>query len=275
MRAPLIVVMLTFAACGGNTTQPQGGSTAPGEDRTGKTVILESGADVVQAKGPVSQFAMYLNGFHLAKDDPALVMESDHYCNQVNQDFAQCVLFNGNGADARLHGVEYIISEKLYAELPADERIYWHPHNYEILSGELVMPGLPEPVERQALRDKINSYGKTWHVWKTGVHGGQPDPLPFGPPHLAWSFNHDGEAPADLVQSRDARAGTNTTERRRSRAELASAARPQGGVDALAGHFPAAKGAPQGVVNNGDPSTRGVPRFGVSPPEGNPGEKQP
>jgi hypothetical protein len=53
-------------------------------------------------------------------------MESHHYCDQVNEDFAQCALYDGNTAEARLHG-EYIISEKLYATLPADERPYWHP----------------------------------------------------------------------------------------------------------------------------------------------------
>ena len=48
-------------------------------------------------------------------------MEAHHYCNQVNEDFAQCVLFDGNTADSRLMGVEYIISAKLYSTLPASE----------------------------------------------------------------------------------------------------------------------------------------------------------
>ena len=58
----------------------------------------------------------------------------------MNQDFAQCALFDGNGRDARLNGVEYIISEKLFETLPHEERQYWHPHNAEILSGQLVAP---------------------------------------------------------------------------------------------------------------------------------------
>ena len=41
--------------------------------------------------------------------------------------------------------------------------MYWHPHNYEILSCELVMPGLPQTAEKAAIEGKINSYGKTWH----------------------------------------------------------------------------------------------------------------
>jgi hypothetical protein len=30
-------------------------------------------------------------------------------------------------AEARMIGVEYIISEKLYTTLPAEEKAYWHP----------------------------------------------------------------------------------------------------------------------------------------------------
>jgi hypothetical protein len=260
----LFFLLLFTTACGGGSSRPQGGGgAAPGADRTAKTTGLESGANVLQSKAPVEQISMYLNGFHVAKDDPAMVMESDHYCNQVNEDFAQCVLFDGNGKDARLHGVEYIISEQLYGRLPPEERMYWHPHNYEILSGELVMPGLPEPAEKAALKDKINSYGKTWHFWKTGVHGEQPDPLPYGPPHLAWSFNHDGELPPDLLQSRDTRMNVDTAQRRRDRADLAGLAKPQGGVEALAGKLPRAQGAPPGVTDNADANTRPVPSFGV------------
>ncbi len=213
---------------------------------------------------------MHLNGFHAAKDDPSMIMESDHYCNQMNEDVAQCALFDGSGKDARLHGVEYIISGKLYRQLPAEEKLYWHPHNYEILSGQLIMPGVPEPVEKQALKDKVNSYGKTWHFWKTGVHGETADPLPYGPPHLAWSFNHDGEVPADLLRSRDSRLNTNTDRRRDARAGLAGLAEPQSGVEAMAGKFPQATGAPNGVSDNGDPNARPIPTFGIKNVEDKP-----
>lgn len=247
------------AACGGNNTAPAGGKTAPGADRTAKTAVLEDGAKILQRKTPVDQIALYLDGFHAAKADPAMQMEAHHYCNQVNQDFAQCVLFDGNGKDARMMGVEYIISAKLYAALPAGERMYWHPHNYEVLSGELRAPGLPEVAEHAALKDKINSYGKTWHTWMTGMHGRASDSLPYGPAVLQWSFNRDGEADPQMVAARDQRMGLNTAQARKDRADLAPLARPQGGVDAMRGEFPNAAGAPAGVADDGDRSTRGVP----------------
>jgi hypothetical protein len=232
----MMLVAIVSTACGGRNTGPQG--AAPGDDRTAKTAALESGANVLQSKAPVEKISMYLDGFHPMKDDPSTQMESHHYCNQVNEDFAQCVLFDGNTADARLHGIEYIISEKLYATLPAEERVYWHPHNFEILSGQLRMPGIPDAVEKEAMKTKMNSYGKTWHVWNTGVNGRSPDPLPFGPPHLAWSFNRDGEAAPGLVSSRDERMNLDTAKARQQRADLSALARPQGGADALNDTFP-------------------------------------
>jgi hypothetical protein len=33
---------------------------------------------------------------------------------------------------ARLIGIEYIISRRLYKGLPQEERKYWHSHQYEV-----------------------------------------------------------------------------------------------------------------------------------------------
>jgi len=208
------------------------------------TRALETGGNLLQTTAPVDRISVYLNGFHPSKDDPDVQMESHHFCDQVNEDFMQCVLYDGNTAQARLHGIEYIISAKVFDSLPEAERTYWHPHNYEILSGTLRMPGLPDVAEQATLRRKVNSYGKTWHVWMTGVHGRQPDALPLGPAHLAWSFNRDGEANDDMIRERDERLGLDTAKARAARRDWASDARPQFGVDALRGHFPNASPIP-------------------------------
>lgn len=258
LRVAAAVVVSGGMACGGGDSGPGAGETAPGADRTAKTAALETGAAALQSKAPVDQIALYLVGFHPSKADPAMQMESHHYCDQVNEDFAQCVLYDGNTENARLHGVEYIISETLYATLPADEKAYWHPHNYELLSGELQMPGLPDAAADEALRGKLNSYGKTWHFWKSGVYNQAADELPLGPPHLAWSFNRDGEIQAGMVEARDKRMGLDTSAERRDRQAWVSEARPQGGVNAIADAFPDAKPI-AGVRDNGDAATSAVP----------------
>jgi hypothetical protein len=97
----------------------------------------------------------------------------------------------------------------------------------EILSGQLVAPGIPAFAEKALMRDKMNSYGKTWHVWNTGHEGATPDQLPLGPPMLAWSFNRDGEALASLIERRDQRLHIQTADKRRQRADLLPLAKPQ------------------------------------------------
>jgi hypothetical protein len=179
-------------------------ATVPrGEFKSGSTKGLEVGARLLQSNAPVKGFDIYLDGFHPMKDHPEIQMEAHHYCHQVNEDFAQCVLFDGNTKTANMNGVEYIISEKLFDSLPQEERKYWHPHDGEILSGQLIAPGIPEAAEHALMKKKMNSYGKTWHFWNTGHQGAPGDKMPLGEPMLAWWFNRDGEAMPGLVESRD------------------------------------------------------------------------
>ncbi|MES2898157.1 MAG: OBAP family protein [Pseudomonadota bacterium] len=222
-----------FAHCAVGAQTP----AAPGEAKTPKTLALETGAKILQKNAPLQPFDVYVHGFHPMKDHPERQMESHHFCHQMSEDFAQRTLFNGNSRTAKLNGIEYIISEKLFETLPAEERKYWHPHNGEILSGQLIAPGIPPPAEQALMRQKMNSYGKTWHVWNTGHEGMAADALPLGPAMLAWSFSREGEAVPAMVARRDKAMGVSTAEKRKRRAELQKLARPQSGVDDLKGKF--------------------------------------
>lgn len=229
-----ISIVAILISCGKEDTPPTNVAAPPGADKKAETKLLEKGAELLQDLSPVRGLDHYLNGFHVMKDDPSLHMEAHHYCKGMNEDFTQCVIFDGNTPDSNLVGIEYIISEKLFDSLADDEKQLWHPHNYEILSGQLILPGVPDIAEKAALAKKLNSYGKTWHVWDTG-HAGHPaaHELPVGSPMLAWSYNRDGEAPASLVEGRDARMQVDTSRKREQRADLAAAAKPQMGTEAL------------------------------------------
>ncbi len=208
-----------------------------GSEASTKLKTLSAGSQMLQTQLPPSQLNAYLVGFHPMKSHPGHQMEAHHFCRQVNEDLAQCALFDGNTSDANLNGIEYIISEKLFLQLPAEERQYWHPHNFEILSGQLVAPGLPEVAEKEFLETKMNSYGKTWHVWNTGHFGlNDADRLPLGEPQLAWSFNRDGEALPGLIERMEKRVDVDVSKKRSSRQDLKSRANPQEGEGALPRH---------------------------------------
>ena len=245
--APLALLL---AGCTGSGAR-EPAREAAGQPESARTTALEMGASALQRDAPPSQLDVYLVGFHPLKDDPEHQFEAHHFCRQVNEDFAQCALFDGNTAEANLNGIEYIISEQLFETLPEEEKPYWHPHNGEILSGQLVAPGLPEIAEKELMRSKINSYGKTWHTWNTGRGAEGGDAMPLGEPALAWSLNRFGEAAPGLVESRDERMGISTGERRRQRQDLVDMAHPQEGVDALEGQFPGPTEPIPGVVDKG------------------------
>lgn len=222
----------------------------PGDPKSLWRSTLEAGARLIQDKSPLKGFDIYVVGFHCARCMPDMQMEAHHYCKQVNADFLQCAIFDGNTANANLIGIEYIISEKLFEGLPEEEKGYWHPHNYEVLSGQLTAPGLPQAAEHELMRLLMNSYGKTWHTWHTGRNDGvgpPAHPLPFGDANLMWSFNRDGEADPRLKEDLNGAMGIDEQAKREQRRDLAALAHPQRGVNAMKGDFPNANGRPAGV----------------------------
>ena len=244
MRLAFVVM-----ACAVSTTLEAQTATPPGADKSATTRTLEAGAKALQRTSPLGPMDIHLVGFHPMKEHPDKQVLAHHYCHQVNEDFAQCVLFDGDGRGANLNGIEYIVSERLFETLPTAERAYWHPHNGEILSGQLVAPGIPEVAEKALMKRKLNSYGKTWHLWDTGPAGQGGDRLPLGAPMLAWSFNRDGEAQPALTAQRDRALRVDSADKRRRRADLVPLARPQSGVDDLKDAFPQARPLP-GVVDS-------------------------
>lgn len=232
------MVLTSSFVCTASAQQATPPKIAPdGEAKSVKTKILEAGAKLLQSNSPVKGFDIYLVGFHPMKEHPELQMEAHHYCHQMNEDFAQCVLFDSNTKGANMNGVEYIISKNIFNTLPAEEKKYWHPHNGEILSGQLVAPGIPQVAEHELMKKKMNSYGKTWHVWNTGHEGHPADKLPLGEPMLAWSFSRDGEAMPGLVEKRDKKMDMDSGATRKNRMDLQPMAYPQTGVDDLKGKF--------------------------------------
>jgi hypothetical protein len=227
----LALAGLALLACEsrGPAVQPQG------EPETPATQVLEAGAKLLQGEGPTDTLNVYLVGFHPLVDDPSRVMEAHHYCQRLNEDLIQCVLWDGNTNDANLIGVEHVISARLYEQLPAAERESWHPHDYEILSGQLVAPGMPPAADLALMRKLMNSYGKTWHVWHTGEDA---DDLPLGPARLAWSFNADNELDPRLLEERDRAMRIDSRIVRQYRQALVKLAEPQYGVDRLEESFP-------------------------------------
>jgi hypothetical protein len=207
-------LLCALAACGGDNTRTP--VDTPGAPETGKTKLLEAGANLLQDKAPLRALDAYLDGFHFYNGKPRAQMEAHHYCGHVNEDVIQCVLFDGNTASARIMGVEYIVSGALFRTLPAEEKHLWHSHVHEVRSGQLIAPGIPEVAEHELMEEIAGTYGKTWHTW----HTDRRDALPLGAPMLMMGFTQDGQADPKMVADRDARFEVSSEENRQTRADI-------------------------------------------------------
>ena len=182
------------------------------------TALESSGAlaDVPPREKTCERMSEFLNGFHFYADDIGRQVEANHYCTHLSDDFHQCVIYDSSKPDAHLIGIEYIVSERIFATLSGDEKRLWHSHHYEVKSGELIAPDMPEAAEHAFMKDLVTTYGKTWHCWQI-----DRDPsFPFGIPQLMMGFTQDGQTNAQLVRDRDRRFEISSAERRADRADI-------------------------------------------------------
>jgi hypothetical protein len=209
-----VAICALLAACAGPVTRSA--VDAPGRSSEPLTRALDTGAALLQTRPPIDALNAYLDGFHFYNGHPGLQMEAHHYCAILNEEVIQCVIYDGNVKDAKLMGVEYIISQRLFAGLPDPEKALWHSHAHEVKSGQLIAPGIPAAAEHALMTKLAGTYGKTWHTWHTDLD----KTLPLGVPQLMMGFTADGQADPRMVADRDKRFGVSSAEHKQERADI-------------------------------------------------------
>jgi hypothetical protein len=163
---------------------------------------------------PLGNHHAHFCGIHVAKKDPKIQIITQHFCGMVGEEMHQCLLYDAMGHKSRLLGVEYIISDRLFRNLPDEEKKYWHPHTYEVLAGGLIAPEMTADDEMKFMKGLLTTWGKTWHTW--------PDPktpVPMGEPLLMWSLTADGQEDAKVFAERDKAFHVETAKIRKKRIE--------------------------------------------------------
>jgi hypothetical protein len=179
---------------------PTAGSAPEGicSPRTGIPLEEPHAAVRREVKAPLAEVLhcpLAFAGVHLREDRPEDARVAYHFCKAVNDDVCQCILYDGLGPDARLIGIEYLVTDEIHRRMPPDERAYWHDHKYEVDSGllrSLTQSGAEEAATLARVR---TLWGKVYHTWVAGRD------YPQGPARLFWSVT--GEEP--MVLPRDAK----------------------------------------------------------------------
>jgi hypothetical protein len=203
------------AGAGARLARKVAATAKTGEGHSPKQRVLDMAAGAMQPKLPLDAMSTYLNGFHFYADEMGRQVEATHICTHLRHDLHQCVIYDRNAPDARLIGIEYITTEEHFRSFPEEEKRLWHSHHYEVKSGILVAPGIPELAERSYFEDLVTTYGKTFHYWQY-----DRDDFPLGIPQLMMGFTEDGQAEESSVEERDRRLGVSASRRRQDRADI-------------------------------------------------------
>lgn len=97
---------------------------------------------------------LYNNHDYTSKDMKRSII-AHHYCSHIRPDLHQCVIYDSDSPDAKLIGIEYIITEETYNTLDPEEQKLWHSHQYEVKGGLITCPHIPQLVEHQIMKHII------------------------------------------------------------------------------------------------------------------------
>src|SRR3989454_10641641 len=183
-----------------------------------ETAAAPKTSEATSGFAPLKGIHAHVCGIHFYSGNMKRQLIAQHYCAHLTDEILQCILYDSEGKDARLIGIEYIVSARIFESLPAEEKKLWHSHNYEVKSGVLTAPGMADAAEKDLMKALIGTYGKTWHMWQVD----RGDKLPLGIPQLMMAFTADGQAKANIIGERDKLYGS-TAAKKMARADIADA----------------------------------------------------
>ena len=92
-------------------------------------------------------------------------MVSHHYCKAVSGGFTECQLYDGDRPDAKLIGVEVVVSPEMYKSFSKAEKSMWHYHKTEIPRVSPTLPDLSAEEAAKVAKSLEESYGKVVILW--------------------------------------------------------------------------------------------------------------
>ena len=129
-----------------------------------------------------------------------------HYCSKGPR-VTQCSLYDGLGANAKLFGVELVVSADVFSTFSSKEKALWSSHLYSIKAGLLVRPMLSEEDDLKSLQTTQATYGKVCNFYHPGSD------MPFENAQAGYGIVNDDQLNAiiPLAQKMDKEANLKTT----------------------------------------------------------------
>jgi hypothetical protein len=122
---------------------------------------------------PVSGYTLHIDASQHYAGHPDEIIH--HWCKTYSPSFIECLLYDGDGPNGHMVGVETIVPTSVWKTYPASEQAKWHYHRVEIPKLKVaVMPGLTKAQSQQVVASLLETYGKVWILWDPMTTGGKP-----------------------------------------------------------------------------------------------------
>ena len=171
----------------------------PGDPVSMSSRVVDAASGLLQSFRPISAVREHLTDILHYRRDTARQIAVHEFVTHLSEDFGQVLLFDSDTYDARLVGVQFVISKKLFDNLPEAEKSLWAPMDYAVGSGVVVAPGVPTFAEKQLLTRLRSSYAKSWIFW----HVDDGNAVPAGYPALADPYTAPSQVRKDVLEARN------------------------------------------------------------------------
>jgi hypothetical protein len=102
---------------------------------------------------------VFLDGLHAYADQTGQPVQVRHVCGKVNEELHTCVVYDADGGDDDLLGVELVISERLFRELPEEDKPFWHSHRRGDSRSRAISSGGDADLQERL----ASTYGRLWY----------------------------------------------------------------------------------------------------------------
>lgn len=116
-----------------------------------------------QVTKPAEGWQLHIDAKKHIPKSPAMI--AHHYCKPVSGGLTECQLYDSDKPDARLIGVEVIVSKETWKKFSKKEKALWHYHKIEIPKVEAILPDVSAEESAKIIKGMEETYGKVYILW--------------------------------------------------------------------------------------------------------------
>jgi len=113
---------------------------------------------------PDTGFTLHIDAdHHFGDKDPTKI--AHHWCKTISANLTECQLYDADGPQGRLVGVETIVPAAVWATFPKSEQAMWHYHKTELKKIHATLPDTPVKDQAKIIASIAPTYGKVFMFW--------------------------------------------------------------------------------------------------------------